>query len=101
MLGEGCPEAIVLDEKICVVLHDRYFADDGTSIVEVATLRTSSVLAQLPDGPLEVRVRLWLSKMAIRWDRQIPSDQATSSVLIQHVVPALAGGRIREVPDAA
>jgi hypothetical protein len=99
MLGLGCPNALLFDERECLILHDTYSSLDVDSLKEDGRLPTDRVLAfvHTPDRALDERVLSWLELMATSWNTALPSDGDMAAPFITDIVPAVSGSNIREV----
>lgn len=94
----GCPNGLVFDEDVCVILRDTYASMEASSLVEDGRVPTVGVLARVAKGrTLEQRVHDWLRSMAASWNDALPSEQNVAAPFIADVVPAVSGSSIRQV----
>ncbi|MGD0679701.1 MAG: hypothetical protein ABSC94_30305 [Polyangiaceae bacterium] len=94
----GCPNGLVFDENICVILRDTYASMEASSLVEDNRIATDRVLARVANGrTLEQRVSDWLRSMAASWNDALPKEQDVAAPFIMDIVPAVSGSSIRQV----
>jgi hypothetical protein len=94
----GCPNGLVFDENVCVILRDTYDSMEASSLAEDGRVATDRVLARVANGrALEQRVFDWLRSMAASWNDALPMDQEAAAPFIADIVPAVSGSSIRQV----
>jgi hypothetical protein len=100
LYGLSCPNGLLFDENICIVLRDTFEDMKPTSIEVERELSTDAVLGRL--GPsrgrsLEDRVEQWLAELSSNWDQALPEDPELAAPFITDIVPAVFGAIIHSI----
>jgi hypothetical protein len=97
MIRRQCPNALLFDDRDCVLLRDTY-SNSSASSIEEERLDTASVLARVATrAGLDGRVFDWLRSMAASWSDALPTEPAVAGPFIADIVPAVSGSTIRQV----
>ena len=98
LLRLGCPNGLVFDADVCVILRDTYSSLEVESLAEDGRVATDRVLARVANGrTLDQRVSDWLRSMASSWSNALPAEQDVAAPFLTDIVPAVSGSSIRQV----
>jgi hypothetical protein len=98
LFGRGCPNGLLFDANVCVILHDAYTSYDPSSFQEDGRVSTDRLLARVRgDRPLDERVFDWLRSMAASWNDTLPEENAVAAPFIMDIVPAVSGSSVRQI----
>lgn len=98
MYRRSCPNGILFDTKVCVVLRDTFEDMGPDSVKAEPTLDTDIVLSLVQGANLDDKVQTWLELLSASWSHAIPTDPAVS-MLMYDVVPAAVGAEIHVVRE--
>jgi hypothetical protein len=95
MYGLGCPNGLLFDERVCVILRDHFSSMQADSIQVDQRLSTNAVLPVGTQGSLEARVERWLHQLARQWSSALPDEPEIASAFIPDIVSAASGSLVQ------
>lgn len=96
MLDRGCPLGLVVTPATTRIYRDAYRDFTDSSIDLVAELSTEELLGPVDAGGTKLERQLfdWLERMASFWHAALPASETAKAAVVEHIVPAVAEGRV-------